>query len=116
MKRRSTATGEYKMMLVLADCWIDHSYITLINNVYGTAACVRLHEDVNKFRIEQGVRQGYTISPKLFTAILYMYKQVDFADNIGVNINSKDLLMISSSYLIVWIKQQKFWKDFTKLR
>ena len=50
---------------------INENYIELIKNIYdkGTAI-IRLHKNTNKIKIARGVRQGDTISPKLFTASL----------------------------------------------
>lgn len=80
------------MLKALADCRIDHRYSTLIGNTYKNAtACVRLHEDTNKFPIGRGVRQGDTLSPKLFTALLeLMCKRVNW-DRKGINIDGEYL-------------------------
>ncbi|KAH1004409.1 hypothetical protein HUJ05_005225 [Dendroctonus ponderosae] len=56
---------QHEMLLALADCRIDHCYITLIKNIYDTAiAHVRLQADTDKFNINLGIRQGDTISPR----------------------------------------------------
>lgn len=83
---------QQKMLLALADCRIDHRYIEAIKNIYSTAtSCVRLHEETSKFRIERGVRQGDTISPKLFNNLLeYMFKKINW-DDLGINIDGENL-------------------------
>ncbi|XP_042860599.1 uncharacterized protein LOC122246229 [Penaeus japonicus] len=44
-------------------------YINIIKHIYeNSTSVIRLHEDPDLFQIEKGVRQGDTISPKLFTA------------------------------------------------
>lgn len=84
--------SQQKMLEALTDCRIDHRYTMLIKHIYQNAtACVRLHENTNNFRIGRLVRQGDTISPKLFTTVLqYMCKQIEWED-LGLNINGENL-------------------------
>ena len=60
------------MLRALTECSIDHRYTTLLQNIYksATAAVSMYCGDTNKFPLEKGIRQGDTISPKLFTALL----------------------------------------------
>lgn len=60
------------MLRALTECSIDHGYTTLLQNIYNSAtAAVRMYYgDTNKFPVEKGIRQGDTISPKLFTSTL----------------------------------------------
>lgn len=71
---------------------IDHRYTKLLENIYKKAtSSIALHEGTGKFRIERGIRQGDTISPKLFTlALENTFKNLDWS-NKGINING-DLL------------------------
>jgi len=62
----------FKTTKKLSDCRIDHRYATLIERVYQNAtASVRLHDQTERFRIEKRVRQGDTISPKLFAGVCF---------------------------------------------
>ena len=46
-------------------------YIEILKDIYtNSSVTVHLHKESEKIRIKRGVRQGYTISPKLFTATL----------------------------------------------
>ena len=48
-----------------------------------------LHKDTNKIRIVEGVRQGNTISPKLFTATLEsIFRKIDLEEK-GINIDGE---------------------------
>lgn len=84
--------NQYQMLKSLSDSRIDHRYTLLIKYIYENAtANVRLQEPTNKFKIDRGVRQGDTISPKLFTNLLeYMFKSIDL-ENLGININGENL-------------------------
>lgn len=71
---------------------IPSTYTELIQNIYHSAtSTVRLHAETDKFPIQKGVRQGDTISPKLFTAALEsMFQTLDWS-NKGININGQHL-------------------------
>ena len=50
---------------------LEDVYIELLNEIYtNSLMTVHLHKESNKINIRRGVRQGDTISPKLFTAAL----------------------------------------------
>ena len=50
---------------------IEDVYIELLKDIYtNSSMTVHLHKESNKINIRTGVEQGYTISPKLFTAAL----------------------------------------------
>src|SRR6201996_1842282 len=52
---------------------------------------MKLHENTEKFKVGRGVRQGDTISPKLFTSSLEtVFKKLDWS-KMGININGKYL-------------------------
>lgn len=96
-----------EMFKALADCRVDHRYSAILQHIYENAtASVRLHEETERFRVQRGVRQGDTISPKLFTTLLeYMFKSVEL-ENMGININGEnfshlrfadDIVLISDS-------------------
>ena len=50
---------------------IEDVYIEILNEIYtDSSVTVHLHKESEKIRIKRGIRQGDTISPKLFTATL----------------------------------------------
>ena len=50
---------------------IEDVYIEILKDIYtDSSVTVHLHKESEKIRIKRGVRQGDTISPKLFTATL----------------------------------------------
>jgi len=68
------------------------SYIKLLRNIYSTATSViRLHQESEKFKVGKGVRQGDSISPKLFSAVLESVFQNLNWDEVGIKINGEYL-------------------------
>ena len=50
---------------------IEEVYIEILKDIYtDSSVTVHLHKESEKIRIKRGIRQGDTISPKLFTATL----------------------------------------------
>ena len=50
---------------------IEDVYIEILKDIYtDSSVTVHMHKESEKIRIKRGVRQGDTISPKLFTATL----------------------------------------------
>lgn len=76
----------------LNECRVDHRYTELLHNIYRNATgCVKLHALTKKYTIERGIRQGDTMSPKLFTAVLeHALKQLNW-QNKGINIDGEYL-------------------------
>ena len=76
----------------LDECTVDSRYSNTIRYVYkNVTSCVKLLEKTNQFKIGKGVRQGDTISPKLFTSTLEsVFKKLDWSE-MGININGKFL-------------------------
>lgn len=76
----------------LDEARVDSRYTRTIRYVYKNAtSCVKLHKSTDKFKIGRGVRQGDTISPKLFTTSLEsVFKKLDW-NEMGININGKFL-------------------------
>ena len=71
---------------------INENYIELLQNIYGNSrAKIRIHKNTREIKIEKGVRQGDTISPKLFTASLEsIFRKTDW-EGMGINIDGEYL-------------------------
>ena len=71
---------------------IDPAYIATLTNIYREAqAVVNLHEVSPEFSTTKGVRQGDSISPKLFTATLEnVFRKLSWEGK-GLNINGEHL-------------------------
>ena len=60
-----------EMLTSLQEQGIEDVYIEILKDIYtDSSVTVHLHKESEKTRIKRGVRQGYTVSPKLFTATL----------------------------------------------
>ena len=83
-------TIELKAILdALNDCRVDFRYSRLIYNIYKNATMsVRLHEASNHIEIEREMRQGDTISPKIFIIVLkHAFKKLNW-DTRGINLET----------------------------
>ena len=71
---------------------IESVYIKLLRNIYSTATSViKLHQESEKFKVGKGIRQGDSISPKLFSAVLEGVFQKLNWDELGIKINGEYL-------------------------
>ena len=71
---------------------IDHKYIEILKDIYTeSTVTVKTHKHTGQIKIQKGVRQGDTISPKLFTAVLEdIMRKMDWRDK-GINIDGERL-------------------------
>ncbi|PZC75698.1 hypothetical protein B5X24_HaOG205730 [Helicoverpa armigera] len=103
----------------LVKCRVDERYIQILNHLHANAtACVSLHKKTRKFPLGRGVRQGDTISPKMFTLSLeYIFQQLDWT-NKGLVVDGErlsnlrfadDLVLISDNIddMIIMIEELK---------
>ena len=72
---------------------IQRGYIAILEDIYTNAtAKIHIDNDISKaFRIERGVRQGDTLSPKMFTAAVEDIFQKANLEERGININGEML-------------------------
>ena len=58
-----------RILQALKDQGIEDVYLNILDKTYKTSkALIRLHKDTETFQLKKRVREGDTISPKLFTA------------------------------------------------
>jgi Reverse transcriptase (RNA-dependent DNA polymerase) len=90
----------------LKDQGIEDKYINILKHIYGNAtASIKLDKESEKFEIQKGVRQGDTISPKLFTAALEnIFRNLNWDDK-GININGRMLSHLRFADDVVLISQ-----------
>jgi Reverse transcriptase (RNA-dependent DNA polymerase) len=76
----------------IKDHQINSVYIETLINIYNSGTSViRLDKESRKFPIQKGVRQGDTLSPKLFNAGLeQVFRRLNW-DNTGITINGEKL-------------------------
>ncbi|KAG7301234.1 hypothetical protein JYU34_014132 [Plutella xylostella] len=69
---------------------IEPKYIALLKHIYDhSSATIKLDQSGPKFNIEKGVKQGDSISPKLFNSVLeHIFKKCNWQKK-GININGK---------------------------
>ena len=71
---------------------IEDVYIEILKDIYtDSLVTVHLHKESEKIRIRRGVRQGDTISPKLFAATLESIFRRLIWENKGVKIDGEFL-------------------------
>ncbi len=70
------------VMQALRQQGVDELYIKVLEDIYrDNTATIQLHKKSRKIPIRKGVRQGDTISPKLFTACLEeIFKKSEWDD------------------------------------
>jgi Reverse transcriptase (RNA-dependent DNA polymerase) len=97
---------KFSIIDALSNQGISRRYINILNSIYSDAtACVKLHKRSCKFPINKGVRQGDTISPKLFTATLEdLFRKLDWEEK-GVPINGEHLSHLRFADDIVILSQ-----------
>ena len=71
---------------------VEEPYVKVIEDIYnGSTASIRLHKMSNKISMEKGIRQGDTISPKLFTACLEeIFRRLNW-ENYGIKIDGEQI-------------------------
>ncbi len=86
---------------------VDELYIKILEDIYrDSTATIQLHKKSSKIPIRKGVRQGDTISPKLFRACLEeIFKKLEW-DDMGLTIDGEylnnlrfadDIVLLSNS-------------------
>lgn len=76
------------VLTALENQGVGKSYIETLRFIYYNAtSSIKLHSTSDKFRIEKGVRQGDSISPKLFSAVLQeIFKTLKW-NEVGIKTN-----------------------------
>ena len=94
---------------------MSKQYIEIIKSIYtNTSATIHNDKDTTEIKILKGVRQGDTISPKLFTAGLQeIFKRVEWSED-GVNVNGTKLnhLRFADDIVLIQITQTTYKQDY----
>ena len=71
---------------------VEPVYTTILKEIYKESkAVIRMEKESQPFKVNRGVRQGDTISPKLFTAVLEdVFRSLDWKEE-GISINGERL-------------------------
>ena len=96
------------VLTTLTNQGIEQQYINTIRNIYKkSTSSLRLHTTSEKFNLGRGVRQGDTISPKLFTATLEgVFRELEW-ENFGYNIDGQNLTNLRFADDIILIAKTK---------
>ena len=86
---------------------VEELYVKLFEDIYtDSTATLQLHRNSEKIPIKRGVRQGDTISPKLFTACLEeIFKKLNW-ENLGIRVNGEYLTDLRFADDIVLISEK----------
>lgn len=81
-KKAFDSVETWAVLDALRNARVDHRYIDIINSIYKNATLkVAIPQHTNPVKIKRGVRQGDTISPKLFTLVLEdIFKRLNWED------------------------------------
>ena len=92
---------------------IEDVYIEIMKNIYpDSSVTVHLHKEIEKIRIKRGVRQGDTISTKLFTATLEsIFRRLNW-ENKGLEIDGE--FSPISALLMTYSYAQKHHKNYNR--
>lgn len=91
-KKAFDSIESWAVIQSLQNARIDHRYTNLVNNIYQKATLkVNLPPETKPVAIRRGVRQGDTLSPKLFTLVLEDIFKTLHWEGCGINIEGKRL-------------------------
>ncbi len=92
----------------------DELYIKVLEDIYRDCmATIQLHKKSRKIPIRKGVRQGDTISPKLFTACLEeIFKKLEW-DEMGLKIDGEYLN--NPTFADDIVLQSNSWEDLEEM-
>ena len=90
---------------------IEDVSIEILKDIYtDSSVTVHLHKESEKIRIKRGVRQGDTISPKLFTATLEsIFRRLNW-ENKGVKIDGE--FLSNRRFVMTYSYAQKHHKNY----
>ena len=93
-EKASDSVQTQAILTSLQEQGIEDVYIEILKHIYTDSSLtvgLHLHKESEKIRIKRGVRQGDTISPKLFTATLEsIFRRLNW-ENKGVKIDGEFL-------------------------
>ena len=80
------------VMGALRNQGVEEVYVRTLENIYeGSTATIRLHKLSDKIPLGKGIRQGDTISPKLFTSVLEeIFRKLDWEEK-GIRMDGEYL-------------------------
>ena len=109
----SVQTQAIIVLTSLQEQGIEDAYIEILKDIYtDSSVTLHLHKESEKIRIKRGVRQGDTISPKLFTATVEsIFRRLNW-ENKGVKIDGE--FPPISALLMTYSYAQKHHKNYNR--